>query len=154
MPYVDFNTSIRSIADDFYNAYRRCIEGKNLHTDEDGRIIVETVNVPAIVNAAFACELYVKLLIKNKVTRGHNLSALFKRLEPKDKNTIKSSITERLERNLLEKGFNYYLKEISNYYEYWRYIHEKPDLGELGLNTGLQVVNCFVNGLKEYIDSL
>ena len=66
MPYNDFNVSIRNIANDFYSAYKRCIEGKNPHIDEYGRHVMEVVNVPAIVNAAFACELYLKLLIKSE----------------------------------------------------------------------------------------
>ena len=114
---------------------------------------MEVVNVSAIVNAVFACELYLKLLIKSE-TRGHNLEILFDRLEPGDKDSIKISITEKLKSDSLEKGFDYYLKGISDDFAYWRYIYEKPDFGELGLNIGLRAINCFIEGLKESIDFL
>ena len=153
MAYWDFDMSIKNIANDFYSAYKRCIEGKNPHIDEYGRHVMEVVNVPAIVNAAFACELYLKLLIKSE-TRGHNLEILYNLLEPSDKYKIRISITEKLKRDSLEKGFDYYLKVISDDFEYWRYIYEKPDFGELGLNIGLRAINCFIEGLKEYINSL
>ena len=92
-------------------------------------------------------------MIKSE-TRGHNLEILFNLLEPGDKDRIRISITEKLKRDSLEKGFDYYLKGISDDFEYWRYIYEKPNLGELGLNIGLRAINCFIEGLKECIDSL
>ncbi len=154
MTYWDFDMSIQNIANDFYLAYKRCIEGKNPHIDEYGRHVIEVVNVPALVNAAFACELYLKMLIKDDTTRGHDLEILFDQLEVDDKDKIRNIITERLKKESLEKGFDYYLKGISDDFEFWRYIHEKPDFGELGLNLGLRAINCFVEGLKEYTDSL
>ena len=154
MSYWDFDMSIQNIANDFYSAYRRCIKGENPHVDEYGRHVMEVVNVPALVNAAFACELYLKMLIKDDTTRGHDLEILFDQLEVDDKDKIRNIITERLKKESLEKGFDYYLKGISNDFEFWRYIHEKPDFGELGLNIGLRAINCFVEGLKEYTDSL
>lgn len=154
MPYYNFDVNIQNIADDFYLAYKRCIEGKNPHVDEYGRHVMEVVNVPALVNAAFACELYLKMLIKDDTTRGHDLEILFSQLEVDDKDRIRNIITERLKKGSLEKGFDYYLKGISNDFEFWRYIHEKPDFGELGLNIGLRAIDCFIEGLKEYTDSL
>ena len=154
MSYYDFDVNIQNIANDFYLAYKRCTEGKDPHIDECGRHVMEVVNVPALVNAAFACELYLKMLIKDDTTRGHYLEVLFSQLEVGDKNKIRKIITERLKKESLEKGFDYYLKGISNDFEFWRYIHEKPDFGELGLNLGLRAINCFVEGLKEYTDSL
>ena len=45
----DFRTDILLIADDFYDAYKRCREGKNpVHFD--GAIKYSACNVPAIVN--------------------------------------------------------------------------------------------------------
>lgn len=117
MPYVDFDTNKKNIANDFYLAYKRCTEGKNPHIDEYGRHVMEVVNVPAIVNAAFACELYLKMLIKDDTTRGHNLEILFNLLEFDDKDKIRISITEKLNSDFLEKGFNYYLKGISDDFE-------------------------------------
>lgn len=152
--YWDLGMNIKDIADDFYVAYKRCTEGKNPHIDESGRYVMETVNVPALVNAAFACELYLKKLIKDDTTRGHDLEVLFGQLEANDKDKIQAIISRRLQEESLEKGFDYYLKGISNDFEFWRYIHEKPDFGELGLNIGLRAIDCFVKSLKEYSDSL
>ena len=41
---------IIEIANDFYEAYKRCIEGKNTRKLEDGRICSDVVNIPSIVN--------------------------------------------------------------------------------------------------------
>lgn len=49
----DFDTSITNIADDFCEAYLRCLKGKNPTVDEFNRTRCEVVNVPAIVNGAF-----------------------------------------------------------------------------------------------------
>ena len=65
----DFRTDIVLIADDFYDAYQRCREGKH-PIQIDNVIKYSTCNVPAIVNGAFALELYFKSMLPPK-TREH-----------------------------------------------------------------------------------
>ena len=68
-------------ADEFEEAYKRCARGENPHKDETGRIVYHAVNLPAVVNAAFSCELYLKYLIGSKCS-GHDLEQLFRHLDP------------------------------------------------------------------------
>ena len=61
-----FEHDILDIANDFYEAYRRCGEGKNPRTDEWGRYVTDVVSVPELVNGLFACELYLKSILPNR----------------------------------------------------------------------------------------
>lgn len=89
--FYNFDVSIINIADDFFEAYKRCSEGKNLRFNEYGATVLSVVNLPAIVNAAFASELYLKSMLPKKA-RTHNLKDLFYKLS--------SSIQEELKRQL------------------------------------------------------
>lgn len=42
-------------------------QNKNIHYDNYGRTIDYSVNVPAIVNASFECELYPKNMINERI---------------------------------------------------------------------------------------
>ena len=48
--------------------------------------------IPAIVNGAFACELFMKSLLSNSIHE-HNLKKLFLKLEEDDKNTYDEIIS-------------------------------------------------------------
>lgn len=63
--FYNFDVSIINIADDFFEAYKRCKEGKNPRSNH-GCIAFSVVNIPAIVNAAFASELYLKSMLPKK----------------------------------------------------------------------------------------
>ena len=148
-PHYDFNCSLINIAGDFYGAYQRCIEGKNPRVDEWGRHVADVVNVPVIVNGAFAMELYLKYLsplsAKELKEKKHSLRALFLTLEEKDQANIKKQV---------EKGsffpftFEERLKVINKSFTFWRYIHEKPDLGP-GLNVTLNVLHSFLEAIRK-----
>lgn len=122
--YYDFDVSIINIADDFFDAYKRCIEGKNERIDEYGRKVYSTANIPAIVNAAFACELYFKSMLPENVT-GHNLKELFSKLSTSIQMKFKNSIKPQLTTLNWNKDFDGYLEDIADVFQFWRYIHEK-----------------------------
>ncbi len=84
----DFNVQIIEIADDFFEAYKRCIKPQDIHRDNYGRTVGYAVNVPAIVNASFACELYLKNMI-NTETKEHNLKNLYEKLAPNIQTELK-----------------------------------------------------------------
>ena len=152
--YYDFRTDIKLIAEDFNNAYCRCLEKKDSHIDEFGRLISKVLNVPALVNGAFACELYLKSLLGKKAKKTHLLEELYELLKTPEKEALKSIILEKLEKAELKEGFAYYLKNISNLFYYWRYISEKIDFGKLGVNLSLKTLDCFLSGIKTYVDSI
>ena len=144
----DFNTSILNIADDFYNAYLRCLEGKNPTVDEFNRTRYEVANVPAIVNGAFAIELYIKSMspLSNKelVPKKHSISKLLLTLDQSVQDEIKREVESKLEKHY---KYDDCLKGINNAFVFWRYIHTKPDLG-FGLNNTLNVLPIFLEAIR------
>lgn len=140
--YYDFDHSVRDMAEDFYEAYNRCIEGKNGRFDEYGRYCEKCVNVPAIVNGAFAIELYLKSMT-NK--HGHGIKELFSSINSDDQTMIRGEVESKLgNRWTFEEG----LDIIDNSFVFWRYIHEKEDFGA-GFNVTLLVLPAFLKAVRK-----
>ena len=144
----EFDTSIITIADDFYEAYLRCVESKNPTVDEYNRIRYEVVNVPAIVNGAFALELYIKNLSragKRKLTKmKHNIKDLLLTLDQSIQDEIKKEIEPKLESY---QTYDECLDGINDSFVFWRYVHTKKDFG-FGLNDTLKVLPLFLNAIR------
>lgn len=85
-------------------------------------------SIPMMSNAAFTCELFLKVIltythtVKNeKQLREHNLYKLFNRIEDK-------SILERIRMDTLEEQFDLTLKEIGKAFEVARYVYEYKEM--------------------------
>ena len=146
MNYV-FDKSIIKIADDFYEAYLRCLEGKN--KTSDGNVTsYEVVNVPAIVNGAFAIELYIKsmsrLINEQLKNKRHSVKALLKTLEPSIRKEIREEVELRLDNN---QAYNECLECINDAFVFWRYVHTENGFG-FGLNKTLNYLNVFISAIK------
>ena len=145
-----FELTIISIAEDFYGAYKRCLEGKNPRVDEWHRIVSDVVSVPAIVNGAFSIELFLKSLSplssKELKKKKHELKQLFLTLDEEDQTVIREAVEKEL---MGQYSFDDGLKTINNSFTFWRYIHLKPNLG-YGLNVTLKVLNIFLKVIREY----
>lgn len=76
--------------------------------------------IPIITNMAFACELFLKSLLKRdgKQTRGHKLIELFEALKDELKDDIIGSEES--------EEFKCNLSKISNLFVDWRYVYEQP----------------------------
>ncbi|MCI8911129.1 MAG: hypothetical protein HFE33_02240 [Clostridia bacterium] len=153
----DFDVQIIKIADDFFEAYKRCIKPQNIHRDDYGRTVGYAVNVPAIVNASFACELYFKNMINEK-TKNHNLKFLYDKLDEKIQEELETKISQEITKLNYEteinckKDFVKYLDDISDTFVFWRYIHEKnKPTGFLGkrINECCQLFDIILPILKE-----
>ena len=144
----DFDTSILNIADDFYNAYLRCLEGKNPTTDEFNRTRYETVNVPAIVNGAFAMELYIKSVShvgKRKLKeKKHNIKDLLSTLDQSLQDEFRKEIESKLEKRY---EYDKCLDGINDAFVFWRYIHTRKNFG-FGLNNTLIVLPIFLETIR------
>ena len=146
----DFDTSIIEIANDFYDAYKRCREDKNIRKTEYG-YISSVVNVPAIVNGSFALELYLKSMIKNDVIiKEHGLKVLFGMLDCDLSNDIREEVNKKIDNQC---SFDEMLDGIDDSFLYWRYIHEKPNFG-FGLKNTLKAIDTFIETFKEKANSL
>lgn len=115
---------ILNLANQFHKAYESCIEFKQI-----GNGKIEHEFIPAYVNLAFACELYLKALLKTrgKEVKGHLLIDLFTKMETIDNSIIKeiiqlSNIMSDL--NYTEDGYKSFVKSISDTFKTWRYSYE------------------------------
>ena len=131
------------------NTYKVCIEAAHefLHIAEqcsnDALELLCEKMYPFAVNAAFACELFLKgILIHNapqkSVLKIHDLEKLFLELTPSQQSTIKNNFNKRY-----NCTFETFLKETKDTFINWRYPMEKV----LKLNiTGLL---AFAKALEE-----
>lgn len=111
------------LAQDFYEAYRRCLYPKG----KDKLI----VSIPAFTNGFFACEIYLKyLLTKHGIdARGHDLLELFDKLPHK----LKDSISDKFNfsaKNFLrinKISFVELIKKVSFGFGFWRYVFEEKN---------------------------
>ncbi len=100
---------------------------------------------PFIVNKSFACELYLKTILKMngqqipRGNRGHMLNELFNEVCEKEKLLENISKSFRMKKDLITEEIN----GISKAFEEWRYIYEKD---ENQLNYG------FLNGFCDFLD--
>ena len=130
----------KDIADDFYGAYKRCIM-----TDRDNRHYL----IPAYTNGLFACELYLKYLLGDKVTKikkskRHNLKILFDNLDEKYKNELFMIICD------IRYNLNQLLDDIGDGYNNWRYIFEDGN-DNFGSGRPIEYSDYF---LKTYLPKL
>ena len=133
-------TNILMQADDFAEAYCRCIQGENPSIDAYGRTCYHVVNIPAIVNAAFACELYMKSILGTN-TKEHNLSLLYSQLNIEKQIRIRQYIDKSFDGHLIY-SFDTCLKRAANVFVDWRYIYENEHSdGYMG---------CFINEYLEF----
>lgn len=145
---MGFENSILLQADDFYEAYLRCIEGKN-HKKEQGIDVYSVINIPAIVNAAFACELYLKSMVGGIELQKHNLIKFYKLL-PQD---IKKTIGQQYRTNKVEP-YNTAKKAITiirNSFVEWRYLYSdkfKDQCNSKTLNDFLRIFSVILPILR------
>ena len=143
-------TNILLQADDFAEAYCRCIKGENPTIDEYGRTCCSVLNIPAIVNAAFACELYIKSILVT-TTKEHDLEILYSQLDNEKQSEIRSYVDKCFNGHPTYK-FDTCLKRASNAFVDWRYIYEDEHSdGYMGcfINEYLEFFKHFIFILKE-----
>lgn len=151
MERFDLNTNIIKQADDFAEAYYRCIKGENPKKVQGG-VCYHVVNIPAIVNAAFACELYLKSMIFEQI-QDHDLQKLFSKLDVEAQTKIKNSINAELIGNPIY-NFEMCLEKAANVFVEWRYIFEEEHTegfyGSL-INQHLTFFSLFLKNLQKEV---
>ena len=129
-----------NVADDFYEAYIRCFS-----SDKNNHI----VSIPAFVNGFFACELYLKSLLK-KENKIHNLKNLYDLLDENIKKEIQSvKLDENIKKEIKsikldEKYcFEKLLEIVGDGFAKWRYFFE--DDNDFGNESPFYLSENFLN---------
>ena len=145
---MDFRIDILLQANDFYEAYERCLEGKNIFAiGTTARAHI--VSVPAIVNAAFACELYLKSLLGKELV-SHNLMGFYRKLPPEIKNELRSAY--RLQKAFGFSSFEEAIGAVKNTFVEWRYLYKEKNKSQSNpkdLNDFLNIFSIIVPILKK-----
>lgn len=107
---------------------------------------------PFIVNKAFSCEVYLKLLLTAqgcdiKTMKTHNLSQLYAHTDNNIKEKIFQAFVLRFGHKVNKDFFEDEIKKISSVFEEWRYLYEKANVEHL-VNYGF--LNAFCDYLDEY----
>ena len=135
-------------ADDFAEAFRRCSKGENLRKDEFNRMCADVVSIPAIVNAAFACELYFKSMLEQP--RVHKLKDLYEQLDDETRLRLKNEFDKNFPKHPIY-NFYVFLNDVSNAFVEWRYVFEESHTeGFYGcyINEFLMFFNYFLPIVK------
>lgn len=86
---------------------------------------------PFVVNASFACELYLKAILSvfNQLEEGHSLNTLFKHLPNKAKDKVNKLCKELSKQYQVEESvlFKNHLKKMNDAFTKYRYIFEKEE---------------------------
>ena len=101
---------------------------------------------PAIVNCAFACEIYLKALLEtqNIKSKTHNLNDLFQELPEEWKNDILNDISRSCF-NLVDMFGRSQLENISEAFVKWRYNYEYTTL-----KIDISFLRTFCKVIREY----
>ena len=120
LPENEYNPAMAlCAADTFFCAAERCNENRHITNEK-----FEWLPVPAIVNMAFACELYMKsiLILNTETSKEHNLNELYHTLPPK----IKEKIQQKF--NSDTPYFQESLNKVADCFEECRYLYEYETL--------------------------
>ena len=139
--------NVLCIADDFKEAYKRCARGENLRREDCYRMVAECVNIPAIVNGAFACELYLKSITKTDQCI-HKIKELYLMLPAEKQESLRKAMDPIIPKQY-GLSFDECLDDIPNSFVYWRYIYEKDSVGKLGLNGTLMILPKLIDELSK-----
>ena len=89
------------------------------------------MSIPAFANGFFACELYLKCILKANAidATGHNISELFRQLPAELRVKIEKKFSEKATEffNLYSTTFDELLNKISLGFEFWRYVYEEEN---------------------------
>lgn len=101
--------------------------------------------VPAVVSNAFAIELYFKAIItlESGSAKGHDLSALFKKISATTQAKLVASIPTNL------AAFEQKLRDISSVFVEWRYIFEQHSA-----SLDIEFLNKLAQGSKRVAEAM
>ena len=106
---------------------------------------------PGVVNAAFACEVFLKLLLHDagvEIRKSHRLEDLFNRLPDNIQKELKMRTIVKYGR--WENFFRQkYISQISDAFQEWRYIYENDWSKSVSKRIEIGFLLAFRDSLKE-----
>lgn len=120
---------IKSMRDtgDMYYLGARVLEEKRKAMVVEGQTAIEfAITQPLVTVSAVACEIYLKMLITNKLgklpPKGHKLKKLYEQLTEEQKKHIEDEFNKWIEDR---SDFETEIAQIDNSFLEWRYLYEK-----------------------------
>ena len=134
-------------ANGFYEAALRCMKSE---PNSDGT--ERSPMIPAIVNFAFACELYIKSRLKQigKASKGHELKKLYNKLDDAFKNYLSLEYQEALETD--QASFEKDIETFSNAFVSWRYVYEGSS-GDSIILQKLIILTCALYRVQKKLNA-
>lgn len=123
----------------------------NKITDDKKFLLDASLIIPCIINSAFACELLMKSMIKDKV-RTHDLKKLFELMDSDTQKIIKNKVIENMrkfDKTYIDENFKNDLIKNSNVFIEWRYFYEKRDDS---LQVNYQFISYFLKSICDTIN--
>lgn len=120
---------IKSMRDtgDMYYLGARILEEKRKAMVVERKVAIEfAITQPLVTVSAVACEIYLKMLITNKLgklpPKGHKLKKLYEQLIEEQKKHIEDEFNKWIEDR---SDFETEIAQIDNSFLEWRYLYEK-----------------------------
>ena len=120
---------IKSMRDtgDMYYLGARILEEKRKAMVVERKVAIEfAITQPLVTVSAVACEIYLKMLITNKLgklpPKGHKLKKLYEQLTEEQKKHIEDEFNKWIEDR---SDFETEIAQIDNSFLEWRYLYEK-----------------------------
>lgn len=107
---------------------------------------------PAIVNSAFACEVFMKTIVKYQgisLPKSHKLYDLYQELSPELREWIKQEVDGGYPDLWTTMWGKDYLEEVSNAFVEWRYSYEHDWSKSSIMHIELGFLNRFRDALRE-----
>jgi HEPN domain-containing protein len=112
---------------DMYYLGARILEEKRKAMVVERKVAIEfAITQPLVTVSAVACEIYLKMLITNKLgklpPKGHKLKKLYEQLTEEQKKHIEDEFNKWIEDR---SDFETEIAQIDNSFLEWRYLYEK-----------------------------
>lgn len=117
---------------------------------------IEWYSTPAVVNSAFACEVYLKALLKYNdipIKKEHKIKELYEMLPEEARDWIKPTVMNQCGRWTDQWGYEL-LENISNAFIEWRYNYENDWSKSSIMHIEVCFLTAFRNTLREACSQL
>lgn len=111
------------------------------YSSDDGNFDYTFYNIPAIVNLALSCELYLKGLLlrelsEEQLAKTHDLKILYDKLSDEQRETASTWFSEHIKYDVLLEDT---MKTHAKSFQSWRYVYERRNISSKAYTDNLQL---------------